>query len=150
MLRSGAPLPSLAGATPWLGLEPAPEELRGRPAVVHFWAMSCHLCKEQMPVLRAIEERFAPRGVAFVSIHMPRQESDTRLPDVVEAVRDLGMREPVAVDGEHALGDRFETGGIWPMYFLFDAEGKLRSRSGGAAGLGVIESALERIVPLAA
>jgi len=143
-------MPSLAGATTWLGREPAPEDLRGRPVVVHFWAMSCHLCKEQVPLLRAIEDRFASRGVSFVSIHMPRQESDTVLPDIVEAVRDMGMREPVAVDGDHALGDRFETGGIWPMYFLFDAEGKLRSRSGGAAGLGVVESALERLVPLAA
>ena len=150
MLHSGAPLPSLAGATAWLGREPAPGELRRRPVLVHFWAVSCHLCMEQMPELRALEERFAPRGVSFVSIHMPRQESDASFPAVVEAVRDLGMREPVAVDGAHALGDRFETGGIWPTYFLFDGQGKLRSRSGGAAGLGVVESALERLMPLAA
>jgi len=150
VLRSGAPLPSLEGATAWIGREAMPDDLRGRPVLVHFWAVSCHLCHEQMPALRALEERFAPRGVAFVAIHMPRQESDTSLPAIVEAVRDLGMREPVAVDGDHALGDRFETGGIWPMYFLFDAEGKLRSRSGGAAGLGVVEGALDRLVPLAA
>ena len=102
-----------------------------------------------MPELRALEERFAPRGVAFVAIHMPRQESDTSLPAVVEAVRDLGMGEPVAVDGMHALGDRFETGGIGRC-ISFSTPTASSGRARAARGLGVVESALERLVPLAA
>jgi thiol-disulfide isomerase/thioredoxin len=149
VLRSGSPLPPLDGATAWLNRRPEPDEHRGHPLFVQFWAISCHLCKENTPILRALKDRFGPRGVAFVSIHMPRQESDTSVPAVAAAVRDQGMEEPVAVDGAHALGDRFETDGLWPAYFLFDAEGKLRARSAGAAGLGVMASALERMAPAA-
>lgn len=140
-------MPSLAGATRWIGAEPANDQLAGHPVVVHFWALSCHLCHEQMPELRRMQETYAPRGVRFVAVHMPREEADTSIPAVEAAVNDNGLDEPVAVDNEHVLGDRFETGGLWPMYFLFDADGKLRARSAGAAGPSVVEAALARLAP---
>jgi hypothetical protein len=44
------------------------------------------------------------------------------------------------------VGDRFETGQYWPYYFLFDAEGKMKSRAAGDVGLAQIEKALERLL----
>lgn len=146
MLRSGAPMPSLEGATLWLHGEATPEGLRGGPALVQFWARSCGICKDNLPTLRRWKEQYGPRGLRIVSIHMPRQESDTRIEDVEAVARANGMDEPVAIDNEHAIGRRFETGGLWPVYFLFDGEGRLRSRAAGAAGLGVLESALRRLL----
>lgn len=147
MLRSGSPLPSFEGATRWLNRAISADELRGHPVFVQFWAISCHLCKENQPVVRRWTAEYAPRGVAFVSVHMPRQASDTREEEVEATARAYGMDEPLAVDNEHVIGDRFETEGLWPVYFLFDAEGKLRGRAAGAAGLGVLGAALERIAP---
>lgn len=73
--------------------------------------------------------------------------SAMREEEVEATARACGMDEPLAIDDEHAIGDRFETEGLWPIYFLFDAEGKLRGRAAGAAGLGVLGAALERIAP---
>jgi hypothetical protein len=78
---------------------------------------------------------------------MPRQASDTREEEVEATARAYGIDEPLAIDNEHVIGDRFETDGLWPVYLLFDAEGKLRARAAGAAGLGVLGAALERIAP---
>jgi thiol-disulfide isomerase/thioredoxin len=150
VLPSGAPLPSFEGATTWLNGAPEPEDLRGRPVLVHIWAVSCYLCKDNMPVLRAWKDRFGRHGVAFVAIHMPRQASDTDVEAVVAAARDLQMSEPIAVDNDHLVGDRFDTGGVWPAYFLFDAEGRLRSRTAGAGGLGALENAMVRLTEAAA
>jgi thiol-disulfide isomerase/thioredoxin len=145
MLRSGALLPSFAGATRWIHGEVTPDELRGRPVLVQFWAMSCHICKENLPVLNDWKAKYGPLGVRFVSIHMPRGPADTSIEAVEEAVREHGMDEPVAIDNDHTIGNRFETGGLWPAYFLFDESGKLRSRAAGAAGLSVMQSAIERL-----
>jgi hypothetical protein len=54
--------------------------------------------------------------------------------------------EPVGIDNTHEVGDRFETGQYWPYYFLFDAEGKMKSRAAGDVGLAQIEKALERLL----
>lgn len=150
MLRSGSSLPSLEGATSWINQAIAEEDLRGRPVLVQIWAVSCHICEENQPTLERWRARYRPRGVAFVSIHTPRQESDMNLEAVEEAVRRHRMDEPVAVDNDHAIMDAFDASGIWPAYFLFDAAGKLRSRAAGAAGLGVLESAIERLIAGAA
>lgn len=146
MLRSGAPMPSLEGATRWIHGEPAPEALRGRPVLVHFWSVSCPFCKQNLPVVRRWKEEYGPLGLTVVSVHMPRQESDTAMEGVEAAVQAHGMDEPVAIDNAHAIGQRFETEGLWPLYFLFDREGKLRTRAVGAAGLSVVESALRRLL----
>ena len=147
MLRSGSPLPSFEGATRWLNHAASPDELRGRPVFVQFWARSCYICKENLPFVQQWQSTYGPRGVAFVSVHMPRQESDTSVEDVAATARALGMREPLAIDNEHVIGNRFETDGLWPIYFVFDADGKLRGRAAGAASLSILESTLERVAP---
>jgi thiol-disulfide isomerase/thioredoxin len=139
-------LPSLAGATRWLNEEITPDDLRDRPVFVQFWALSCHICKENMPALKNWKVKYGPRGVRFVSVHMPRQQADTDIEAVEAAVREYGMDEPVAIDNDHAIGAEFETTGLWPAYFLFDADGKLRSRAAGAAGLRLMSGALERLI----
>jgi thiol-disulfide isomerase/thioredoxin len=145
VLRSGAELPSFEGATRWINQPISADELRGHPVFVQFWAMSCHLCKENQPTVRQWRADYAPRGVTFIAVHMPRQASDTSEAEVEATARAYEIDEPLAVDNDHVLGDRFQTDGLWPVYFLFDAEGKLRARAAGAAGLGVLSAALERI-----
>ena len=83
----------------------------------------------------------------MIGVHMPRYESDTD----VEAVRDLiskyGITEPVAVDNEHKLKDAFHNDqGYVPAYYLFDAEGKLKSFAAGERGLDMLKSAIERVL----
>ena len=82
--------------------------------------------------------------------NMPRSESDMDVEKVKAAVQELDLTGPCAIDNDHALGDRFQTGGVWPCYFLFDAEGKLRSRAAGALGIKMAENSLKRLLDLTA
>jgi len=65
---------------------------------------------------------------------------------VKAAIAQYGINEPCAIDGYHEIGERFETGSYWPYYFLFDAEGKMKSRAAGDVGLSTIKSALDRLL----
>ena len=87
-----------------------------------------------MPDLQALRDRYAPQGLQVVAVHLPMSETDNDIERVRGLVAELGITEPCAIDNDHALGDRFETGGLWPVYFLFDADGKLRRRGGGRNG----------------
>jgi hypothetical protein len=54
----------------------------------------------------------------------------------------------VAVDNEHKLKDAFHNEhGYVPAYYLFDAEGKLKSFAAGERGLDMLKSAIERLLP---
>jgi len=61
-------------------------------------------------------------------------------------VTQLGLTEPCALDNEHAIKDAFQNSDGWvPAYFLFTAEGVLKSRTAGDAGLTMMRSALEKL-----
>ena len=148
-MRIGTEMPKFDGATEWFnGTQAhAESEVAGHPTLVHFWAQSCGICKDNMPRVAEWRDEKREQGLRVVAIHMPRYEADTD----VEAVRDLiakhNIIEPVAVDNEHKLREAFQNdNGYVPAYYLFDAEGKLKSFAAGERGVDMLKSAIDRIL----
>jgi thiol-disulfide isomerase/thioredoxin len=145
-------MPSLDGATLWFNgtAEHALAEAAGRPTLVHFWSISCHICKDNMP--RVAEWRDARRdeGLRVIAVHMPRYEADTDIEAVRENIARHNITEPCAVDNQHKLREAFlNDHGYVPAYYLFDAQGKLRSFAAGERGLDMLASALDRLLAAA-
>lgn len=145
-LPIGSPIPSLAGATEWINVVSQPNTFNGHPLFVQFWAISCPICKMNMPAVREFRRTYAPQGLGLVSVHMPRMEADMNIENVRLVMDELEMDEPCAIDNAHAIGTRFQTNGAWPYYFFFDAAGHLRSRAAGALGLKMAENSLKRLL----
>jgi thiol-disulfide isomerase/thioredoxin len=149
-LEIGAPMPSLDGATEWLNATGAhaAHESQGHPTLVHFWSASCGVCEETLPRVAGWRERFGARGLRFVAVHVPRSEADEDAEQVRDAVTQYDISEPCAVDNGHKLRDAFrhEQDDV-PAYYLFDAEGKLRSFAAGVRGFTEIVAEMERLLP---
>ena len=143
-------MPRLEGATEWFGGTQAHAEAEsaGHPTLVHFWSASCGVCKENLPRVAQWRDEKRHQGLRVIGIHMPRYESDTNVETVRELIGQYGITEPVAVDNEHKLKDAFQNHeGFVPAYYLFNAEGKLKSFTAGEHGLDMLKSALERLLP---
>ena len=148
-MRIGTQMPALDGATEWLNATGAraAHEAAGRPVLVHFWSVSCGICKENMPRVGEWRDGRAADGLHVIAIHMPRYEADTDTEAVRDAVTQYNITEPCAVDNEHKLRDAFQNEhGYVPAYYLFDREGKLRGFAAGERGLSLIAAALERVL----
>ena len=148
-MRIGTQMPSLEGATEWFNATGAhaAEEAKGRPVLVHFWSVSCGLCKENLPRVAEWREGRAEEGLRVIAVHMPRYEADQDVEAVRDAVAEYDIKEPCAVDNEHRLRDAFQNEqGYVPAYYLFDAEGNLRGFAAGEYGLKVIGPALDRVL----
>lgn len=147
-MRIGDLMPALDGATTWFNgsLEDATAEAQGHPVLVHFWAVSCGICKDKMPQLNDIKSKYGELGLKTIAIHMPRYEADTDLDTVNEAITANNITEPTAVDSLHKLKDAFLNEQGWvPVYYLFDVEGKLKSRAAGEFGVTVLQTALDKM-----
>ncbi|MEP0765867.1 MAG: TlpA family protein disulfide reductase [Fimbriimonadia bacterium] len=143
-LRAGAPMPSFDGATEWLNGSPDPESLASGPAFVAFWSVSCHICHENMPAVREWKKLYEPRGLRFISVHMPRQPEDTNVERVREMVAEFGIDEPCAIDNNHAIADAFENEWV-PSYYLFDSDGKMKARSAGVYAVKMMTLPLQKL-----
>jgi thiol-disulfide isomerase/thioredoxin len=152
-MRIGDAMPSFEGATTWFNGSQVDVETRvkGKPVLVHFWAVSCGICKDKMPQLAEIKKKYGAMGLETIAVHMPRYEADTDLDTVDRAIADIGIDETCAVDSLHKLKDAFQNEQGWvPVYYLFDADGKLKTRAAGEFGVTVLQTALDKMfVPTA-
>lgn len=145
-MKIGTPMPSFEGGTDWRnGDAVTPESLAGSVVLVHFWAISCGICSEQMPKVNEWRDGLAERGVKVVSVHMPRYEADTDLAAVFAAIEKYGLTQPCAVDNLHQIAEAYGNEFV-PAFYLFDREGKLRSFSAGENGARLVQPALDRLL----
>ena len=148
-MRIGTPIPSLAGATEWLSgsADAALQDAAGRPLLIHFWSVSCGMCKDNLPRVAEWREKYRDAGLRVIAIHMPRYPEDTNVEAVRETVDKYGITEPGAIDNDHKLRDAFQNEhGYVPAYYLFDEQHKLKSFAAGEYGTKVMEPALERLL----
>ena len=148
-MRIGTPMPGLDGATEWFnGTQAHAEaEAAGHPTLIHFWSVSCSICKDNLPRVAQWRDEMKDLGLRVIAVHMPRYEADTDVEKVRDQISQHKLTEPVAVDNEHKLRDAFQNDqGYVPAYYLFDAEGKLKSFAAGERGLDMLKSAIERLL----
>ena len=148
-MRIGTQMPKLNGATEWFNGTQAHAEAEavGHPTLVHFWSVSCNICKDNLPRVAQWRDEKKEQGLRVIAVHMPRYEADTDVEKVRDSISEHGIVEPVGVDNEHKLRDAFQNDqGYVPAYYLFDSEGNLKSFAAGERGLEMLKSAIERLL----
>jgi thiol-disulfide isomerase/thioredoxin len=148
-LRMDSPMPSLEGGTNWFNSEPInTDDLKGHVVVVHFWAISCGICKESLPDITRWIEQYGPQGLKVIAVHMPRQESDTNVDEVKQAVDYYEVKQPCVVDNWHTITDAFENKYV-PAFYVFDRDLKLRHFQAGEKAIKMVEPVIERVMAAA-
>ena len=145
-MRINTPMPGFDGATEWINGEPG-DATSAKLTLVHFWSLSCGICKENLPRVAEWRESHRDSGLRVIAVHMPRYPADVDVNAVREAISAYGINEACAVDNEHKLRDAFQNEqGFVPAYYLFDAEGKLRGFAAGERGIDMIAPTLKRLL----
>ena len=101
-------------------------DLAGQPIWLTFGASWCADCRAEAPDLQATYERYAPAGLAVVSIWL--EESDQEVRDYASRV---GLTFTKIADPSTALASRYRTYGL-PTHFFIAPDGTIREvRLGG-------------------
>lgn len=138
-------MPELVGEAAWLNGEESKETLVGeKPTLIHFWSMSCHLCKEAMPQVNDFRDQYE-NELNVIAVHMPRSPKELDVDDVKNVAEEHGITQPIFVDNEHKLTDAFENEYV-PAYYVFDASGKLRHFQAGGGGMKMLTKRVNRVL----
>jgi thiol-disulfide isomerase/thioredoxin len=118
-----------------VGAPVAAEQLRGRIAVIDFWATWCGPCQHELPELERLYRRFSgdPR-VAFYAVDFsggdtPDDQGDTPA-RASEFFRRRGFRMPLAYDAGGRAARALHAHGL-PTLLVLDRSGRVRLRHVG-------------------
>jgi thiol-disulfide isomerase/thioredoxin len=110
-------------------LDAAVKAHKGEVVLVDFWATWCPPCVESFPHLVELHRKYAPRGLACVSVSLDKAHAGA---DVRSFLRDHGAqfenfhwktyREK---DQRAAFEDHFRFAGSIPHQVLYDRDGKI-------------------------
>lgn len=144
-MKLRAPMPELTGATEWLNGQVTKEELIGeKPTLIHFWSISCHLCKEAMPQVNQFRDEYSDK-LNVIAVHMPRSEDDLDLAEIKKVAAEHDITQPIYVDSEHKLNEAFENQYV-PAYYVFDKDGVLRHFQAGGSGMKMLTKRVNRVL----
>lgn len=138
-------MPELDGEKAWLNGEVSKADLVGeKPTLIHFWSISCGLCKEAMPQVNEFRDQYQEK-LNVIAVHMPRSENDLDLDEIKQVAEQHNITQPIFVDSDLKLNDKFENQYV-PAYYVFDKEGKLRHFQAGGSGMKMLTKRVNRVL----
>ncbi len=138
--------PPMTGATSWLNSPPLNDAmLRGKVVLVDFWTYSCINCLRTLPYLKAWDEKYRAKGLVIIGVHAPEFTFEKDLRNVEQAVGELGIKYPVALDNKYAIWNAYENQ-YWPAHYLIDAQGRIRDQHFGEGAYQETEQMIQRLL----
>jgi peroxiredoxin len=95
-------------------------EQRGQVVLVNFWASWCGPCKQEMPQLNRLYDKYRSAGFVMLGVNI---DDDTRL-GTATAAR-WGVRFPVLLDADKSVSRLYDLGSM-PATVLIDRDGRVR------------------------
>jgi cytochrome c biogenesis protein CcdA/thiol-disulfide isomerase/thioredoxin len=145
-LRNYGPAPDFAKITAWINSRPLTlQRLRGKVVLVDFWTYSCVNCIRTLPYLKAWYARYHRDGLVIVGVHTPEFAFEHVVSNVRRAVREHGIRYPVAVDDRYGTWDAWANQ-YWPADYLIDRGGVVRDAHFGEGAYARTEADIRNLL----
>jgi thiol-disulfide isomerase/thioredoxin len=132
----------------WLGKTPKGEEIRiserrGKVVLVSFWASWCGFCRQQLPVLEALQQAAGHERMEVVVVNFKEPPRTYR--DLVRKLR--GLTVTLTHDRDGAISEAYGVTAV-PRLFMVDKAGRLGWTYDGhsEAAIPKIEAAANRLL----
>jgi peroxiredoxin len=95
-------------------------EQRGRVVMVNFWATWCGPCRQEMPHLNRLYEKYRASGFVLLGVNV-----DDDAANAVALARKLGIAFPVLLDTDKGVSKLYDLSTM-PSTVLIDRDGTVR------------------------
>ena len=95
-------MPDLDGAIGWLNSAPlSRKSLRGKVVLVNFWTYTCINSLRPLPYVKSWAAKYQDAGFVVIGVHTPEFSFEHEPMNVENAVRNLNVAFPVAIDSNY-------------------------------------------------
>lgn len=95
------------------------ERHRGRIVIVDFWASWCKPCRQSVPWLNSLRERYGNDGLSIIGVNVDAERGDAD-----RFLREVPIDFEIVFDPNGDLARQFKVQGM-PSSYVFDRTGKL-------------------------
>jgi peroxiredoxin len=95
-------------------------DLKGQVVMINFWATWCGPCRQEMPLLAQLHDKYEPLGFTMVGVNV---EPDSAA--AVDWLKGVPVSFPILFDTDSAVAGRFGVEGM-PSSVLVDRNGQVR------------------------
>jgi cytochrome c biogenesis protein CcdA/thiol-disulfide isomerase/thioredoxin len=145
-LPDEGPMPDLTGAVGWINSGPLDlKALRGKVVVIDFWTYSCINCLRALPYVEAWSAKYKDSGLVVIGVHTPEFAFEKERSNVEQAVRDLKITYPVAIDSDYNIWRAFKNQ-YWPAHYFIDGKGRIRYHHFGEGEYDQSEKVIQQLL----
>jgi cytochrome c biogenesis protein CcmG/thiol:disulfide interchange protein DsbE len=116
------------------------EDLRGKPAVINYWASWCPPCRVEAPLLERTWRAYKKRGLIFLGVNI-----QDRKEDALNYIREFDITYPNGPDPTGEIAIDYGVSGL-PVTFFVSSKGEVVRRWVGAIEKSVLISSIEEIM----
>ena len=96
-------------------------EFRGELVMLNFWASWCGPCRQEMPELEKLYQRFKPLGFTLLGINVDEQAKNAE-----KMLKQIPVSFPVLFDVDHSVSGQYHVA-VMPTTILIDRDGAIRN-----------------------
>ena len=103
------------------------KDFRGKLVMLNFWASWCVPCREEMPAMERLYQRYKDRGFVILGVNIKDDKKSA-----ISFVRELKITFPIGFDPNGEVGLLYGAWGL-PATYLIDTKGIALARAWGPA-----------------
>jgi peroxiredoxin len=107
-------LPTLTGEKVTLGA------FKGKAVLLNFWASWCTPCREELPELQKMYQKYHKQGFEVIGINIDKKQANAE-----KFVQRFALSFPVVLDPDSSTISKYE-GRAMPTSYLIDRQGMIR------------------------
>lgn len=121
------------------------ENTTGKNIMIVFWNYSCLDCNRLVPYLNSWNDKYRDNGLIILALHAPEFDFERNEENLQKYVEDMGIRFPIAVDGNYETWKNFNN--LYsPATYLIDSNGYVRFYKFGRSAPQETESAIQQLL----
>lgn len=114
------------------------DDLRGKNVLINFWATWCGPCRQEMPMIEAAYQAYAP-DLVVLAVNIGEEPWRVK-----KFVHDLGLSFEVLMDEDNQVQSLYRVR-AYPTTYLVDTQGMVRAQHIGLLSEAQLEKYLERV-----